>query len=69
MYISRKERTAVLDAVDFIRTNTDGATDQTPYDEMCSTLMRIFDKATKDLVKRRQAKETRKYLNLIKREQ
>jgi hypothetical protein len=28
MYISRKERTAVLDAVDFIRTNTDGATDR-----------------------------------------
>jgi hypothetical protein len=61
MYISKKERTAVLDAVDFIRTNSDGATDQAPYDEMCSALMRIFGKATKDLVKRTQQKEARKY--------
>lgn len=61
MYITKKERTAVLDAVDFIRTNADGATDQAPYDEMCGTLMNIFNKATKDLAKRYITKEAKKY--------
>jgi hypothetical protein len=52
MYISKKERTAILDAIDFIRTNADCATDQTFYDEMCGTLKKIFDKATVDIYKR-----------------
>jgi len=52
VYVSEKERTALLDAVDFIRTNADCADDFEPFEELCQSLMSLFHKAKKEAYKR-----------------
>lgn len=62
MYVTEKERAALLDASDFISTNADGAINYEPFEEMNRLLMAMFHKATKDIQARRKRKIIKNYL-------
>lgn len=62
VYITEKERNALLDATDFISGNADGAANYEPFAQMQEALMSLFHKAKKDAEKQRQRKLVNKYL-------
>lgn len=64
-YITDKERTALLDASDFIGTNADGADDPEPYEEMQRHLMSLFRKAKAEKENQAKRKLVKKYLKTL----
>lgn len=62
VYINEKERTALLDACDFISTNADGAVDYSLFEEMQKHLMSLFHKAKADSHKMYKKRLVKKYL-------
>lgn len=63
MYITIKEKNALLEAIDFISTNSDGADDPDPFEDLNSLLLNIFLKANKEIVKRKIKKRSKKLIH------
>lgn len=66
VYVTEKERDAILAVCDFISTNADGADDYTFFEEMQTNLMALFHKAKKDAENHKHKALVKKYLKKLR---
>lgn len=60
MHVTDKERNALLFAIDFIYTNSDGADNPTPFHEAAELLAGLHKKAKKEYFKRKDKQNAKK---------